>query len=201
MQISSAEQVAWVSTQLKELSGEHFAVRSSATVEDGSEHSWAGQFESFLNVPRHEVLTAIERCRDSVHRREVTHYSEQHAQRDIQLAVIVQQMIEPKIAGVAFSVHPVTKQKGQVVIEAVEGLAEKLVQGEVTPSLTVVDAQTLVTIEQDGTDLFLNSPLRDQLVKLVLQVKELMKIEVDAEWAIDQQDQIWLLQARPVTTV
>lgn len=107
------------------------AVRSSATLEDGEQSSFAGIFSSFLNLHHlEEVSRAVEQCLDSLHSPEVDEYCRQQGvdRREMRMEYIVQRMVEPELAGVVFTVDPVSGGE-EPVINAVEGLADELMAG------------------------------------------------------------------------
>lgn len=114
-----------------DLLGAPVAVRSSASVEDGDESSFAGQFQSYLNLSSaDEIKQAIEQCRESARSAAVVSYCQRNGidPERVRVDVIVQRMIQPELAGVAFTVNPVTGEEN-VVIEACEGLANELLSG------------------------------------------------------------------------
>lgn len=114
-----------------EFLGRPVAVRSSASAEDGREHSFAGQFRSFLNLHTvEEVTQAVRACHDSLRAPSVLEYCRKNGldPRSLRMAVIVQRMVQPELAGVAFTVNPATGAE-EVVIEACEGLADALLAG------------------------------------------------------------------------
>lgn len=116
--------------------GSSYAVRSSAGVEDGQRHSFAGQFTSVLNVRGlDDVLAAVTRVWDSAAAPRALAYARRAgiAGRELKMAVIVQRMAEPVLSGVAFSRNPVTGMD-EVVIETVRGTGEALLQGGATPA-------------------------------------------------------------------
>ena len=107
------------------------AVRSSASVEDGREVSFAGQFETYLNLGTLEqVEHAVRKCKESVKAPSVAEYCRRSGINlsSLHMEVIVQRMVQPELAGVAFTVNPVTGAE-EVVIEACEGLADNLLAG------------------------------------------------------------------------
>ena len=111
--------------------GTPLAVRSSATVEDGQSISFAGQFESFLNLHSiDEVQTAVDRCRASVFTPSVIKYCQANGVDSdaLRMEVIIQRMIQPELAGVAFTVNPATGAE-EVVVEACQGTADALLAG------------------------------------------------------------------------
>lgn len=111
------------------------AVRSSACAEDGLHTSFAGQFRSFLNLrSTAQVEEAMDRCRASLHDLAASEYCRHHSldPARLRMEVIVQRMIEPELAGVAFTVNPATGAD-EVVIEACAGLADGLLAGRAAP--------------------------------------------------------------------
>src|SRR4029077_6948945 len=100
--------------------------------EDLAEASFAGQYETLLNVPRERVGEAVRACRDSASAQRVVAYREA---KDIAgspsgVAVIVQEMVDAKAAGVAFSADPIRGVRDRVLVSAVKGLGERLVSGQ-----------------------------------------------------------------------
>ncbi len=163
------------------------AVRSSATAEDGTDVSFAGQFKSFLNLrSAEEVLEATEQCRSSVSEPSVIEYCRRHGivPQSLRMEVIVQRMVEPELAGVAFTVCPVTGRE-EVVIEACRGTAEELLAGRRAP-------------------LPPNHPLvgkyRGEIERLAKSIQRHYGCPQDIEFAIER-GKIYLLQARPITRI
>ena len=198
------------------------AVRSSGVSEDGVDQSWAGQFATFLHVERGGLLGAIRACWVSADAARVAAYA--NGAKVGGLAVLVQQMVHSRVAGVAFSVNPVTGDQSQVMVEAVYGLGELLVQGLSTPDNYVLDKATSQvlqteiaekltmltfarghTIEIGVPEVQQNQPaLSDkelhEVAKLVQDVEAHYGFPVDIEWAYEGSE-LYLLQARPITTV
>jgi phosphoenolpyruvate synthase/pyruvate phosphate dikinase len=197
------------------------AVRSSGIGEDGTNQSWAGQFETLLHVKRDNLLEAIQACIDSVNTARAKAYAD-GAMFD--LAVLVQQMIHSDVAGVAFSANPVDGNADHIVIEAVYGLGELLVQGTVTPDLYILSKDGRI-IEQDivhkptflthhgGATVEAEVPIHKQnesalslrqlgeIAELVKRVEAHYGYPVDIEWAYGPDGNVYLLQARPITTL
>ncbi|OGL67585.1 hypothetical protein A3B21_03155 [Candidatus Uhrbacteria bacterium RIFCSPLOWO2_01_FULL_47_24] len=124
-------------------SGEGFlvAVRSSATAEDSSQASWAGELESYLNTTEKVLLGNVKQCWSSLFTPRALVYRNEKGMHKahVSVAVVVQKMVQSEIAGVCFTVHPVTKDRHQMIIEACWGLGEALVGGQVTPDAYVID--------------------------------------------------------------
>ncbi|HYG35394.1 MAG TPA: PEP/pyruvate-binding domain-containing protein, partial [Clostridia bacterium] len=198
------------------------AVRSSATVEDLPNASFAGQHDSILNVKgREALLEAIRSCWLSLFSERAVLYRAHNGlgQRRVAMAVIVQKMVKPETAGVLFTVNPITGDINQVVIEAVAGLGEDLVSGKAKPERFTVDKEGLRVFSREPSSEKIetggkyngeatpnpNKPLLEDgalqnLVALAQSVEELFGKSQDIEWAM-QDGQVWLLQARPVTTL
>lgn len=112
----------------KELDAKYVAVRSSATAEDSSTAAWAGQLDSFLNTTENNLLEKVQRCWASLFTPRAIFYrfeKDLHKQK-ISVAVVVQKMVESEVSGIAFSVHPVTQDRNQLIIEAGFGLGKPL---------------------------------------------------------------------------
>ena len=175
------------------------AVRSSGMREDGEHQSFAGQFESYLNLSNSKDITqAVKDCIASGETERVKTYdSDTNKENDV--AVIIQEMVDAKYAGVAFSADPVTGRRDLSVINIVEGLGDKLVDGKAEPEQIEINRHAKQTTELQSkiaseTILW---ELNDGLIKL----KNEFGHEVDVEWAVDQNDKLYWLQVRPITTL
>ncbi len=129
--------------EFKKLNAKFVAVRSSATAEDSDSAAWAGQLDTFLNTIKENLLENIQKCWASLFTpRAIFYRFEQklHKQK-ISVAVVIQKMIESEESGIAFSVHPVTQDENQIIIEAGFGLGEAIVSGQITPDSYVIDKQ------------------------------------------------------------
>lgn len=179
------------------------AVRSSASVEDSSNQSFAGQFDSFLNIKKDQVLETIKKCWQSLNSARAKSYAQD--KNDIKMAVLVQKMLIPEISGVAFSAHPVTGDRNSIIIEAVWGSNEPLVQGAITPDHYVMNKNfeiiDKIIVPQNGINRqkLSDSQLRE-VARLVVEASRFFNVEVDAEWAIES-GKFYILQCRPITTI
>ncbi|MCL4363669.1 phosphoenolpyruvate synthase [Patescibacteria group bacterium] len=202
------------------------AVRSSATAEDLPGASFAGQQETFLNVRGEaHLIKKVKECIASLFTERAIYY--RHEQKfdhaKVGLAVVVQRMVESVKSGIAFSIDPVTNDKNKIVIEAILGLGEYIVQGKVTPDHYEVSKKSLVII---------NKEIKKQTIKLVkanidnrevpvdlagklqkLSDQEIIKVALlvadiekhyffpqDIEWAVEG-NHVFIVQSRPVTTI
>jgi len=116
------------------------AVRSSATAEDLPDASFAGQQDTYLNVTRESLVKRVRECWASLFTERASYYRQEQgfAHDKVDIAVVVQQMVEAEKSGVMFTSHPSTGEK-QVIIEAAWGLGEGVVSGSVTPDNYVID--------------------------------------------------------------
>lgn len=205
------------------------AVRSSATAEDTGQFSFAGMFESFLNVQGDEELIGVVRkCWASTFSARVLFYRvKQGLPRAMSVGVVVQMMVDSEKSGVMFTVDPTSPDTQRMVIEAAWGLGEVVVLGQVSPDRYVVEKTGLHLLEKAvGRKAFFltREPTTGQNVRVDLtsdprsQAQVLTDAEVralgdlgrrvekhygtpqDIEFAIDA-DRIYLTQSRPITTL
>ncbi|MEB3198897.1 MAG: PEP/pyruvate-binding domain-containing protein [Synechococcaceae cyanobacterium] len=200
------------------------AVRSSAAVEDGSQCSYAGQFHTRLHVPPEALAEAIEAVWASTRQQGVAAYGTLLAQarqgeagdrRDTAAsgeaaaapaerpAVLVQPMLPALVAGVAFGADPVSGHRGLTLIQAVAGLADDLLAGRCDGDRYRLDRDGTLLERQlltaDGP--LLQDEELLQLHRLVQGLARELGGPQDVEWALDGQRRLWLLQARPITTL
>ena len=220
-----------VKDALRDLSveGSRFAVRSSAVDEDGSQHSFAGQFDTFLFVDWTGVSSKVAAVWRSGFSDRVLEYRRQHGLSNATFAapaVLVQRMVNATASGVAFSADPVTGQRSIGVVSAVPGLGTALVGGEAAADVFKVDRAGAVIdraiVRKNISHRF--DPAADEGVSAVnLSTDEGSKPTLtdvqaigvatlarraahafgkpqDIEWAIEG-DQLFLLQSRPITTL
>ena len=207
----------------KLLNCKYVAVRSSATSEDGRNHAWAGQLETYLNVEEKNIIESVKKCWNSIYSpRAIFYRIKNNDVSNISVAVIVQSMIQSDVSGVAFSINPVNSNKDEIIIEAVKGLGEAIVSGTVTPDSYIINKKTAVILNKDiknqktklvkksgkneWTDINdgMSQKMSDdriiELSKIVRNIEELYGFPVDIEWAVDN-NELFIVQCRPITTV
>ena len=208
------------------------AVRSSATGEDSAESSFAGQFDTYLGITgRDRLVKSVQKCWASLFTGRALSYRLKNnlSHRDSPMAVGVLELVNARVSGVAFSIHPVSGSKDRMVIEGNWGWGEAVVQGIVTPDhievgksdLRILDHQIsnkeIVSafnykkgkiIERKMPKLFRNEPiLNDEeiivICKTVKDIESNYGYPVDVEWVIDKNrrigDPITIVQTRPET--
>lgn len=127
------------------------AVRSSAVAEDAADASFAGEFESYLWVSGADaVLDALRPCWDSLFSARAVEYQAKHGidPRDNPMAVAVHLMVDARVAGVMFTLNPVTGDPSRISIEASWGLGVAVVNGEVNPDNYLVDKISLTVLDR-----------------------------------------------------
>ena len=200
------------------------AVRSSACAEDSDEASFAGQQETYLHVRGHDELRArIRDCWASFFSERALFYRGQKGSlEDLGMAVVVQRMVEAEVAGVLFTCDPVRRRRDRMVVEAVLGLGEAVVSGQVTPDHYVLKrdgsvrkaqvhtqpyaivsspeggvAERELSPEEGGAQKVADDVLA-RLARLGDDLEQRLGGPQDIEWAV-QDGEIFVLQARPVT--
>ncbi len=196
------------------LGTENYVVRSSANLEDLPGSSFAGQYDSFLGLRSvDEVSAAINKCRASLWKDSPVRYMVENGidPSAASMAVLVQEQVNARISGVAFSVNPVTADNEEIIIESSEGTAEALVAGRKEPLRYIIDKNKLKIKEVVyplKTALAPNAEKTEpdkktksiilSLAKLVLKLEKKFDMPLDVEWAHDG-SRLYVIQARPVT--
>lgn len=218
-------------SQFKELNADFVAVRSSATAEDGAEHAWAGQLNSYLNTREENLLEMVQNCWASLFTPRAIFYRFEkglHATH-ISVAVVVQKMVDSEKSGIAFSVHPVTEDHNQLIIEAGLGLGEAIVSGSVTPDSYVVTKEPKEVIdinvntqnkalyrgtektehgfnewkdlsESQANEQVLNKDQILELSTIIETIENHYGFPCDIEWAFEG-GKFYIVQSRPITTL
>src|SRR5215216_5351504 len=182
---------------------EHFAVRSSGTAEDLEGASFAGQYETLLDVRVDELPAAVGRVFDSASASRVAAYREARAgptgeSAAPSMAVLVQVMVEADASGVAFSANPVTGERGEVVITTARGLGERLVSGEALGDEWVVQGDEASCRRKSEDAIAAEQAVN--IAELARRAEAHFGSPQDIEWAISG-DELYLLQARPMTAL
>ncbi len=185
------------------------AVRSSATAEDLSDASFAGQQETFLNISGIEnVLKAVKDCWASLWTPRAIHYRSKRgfAHDEVWMAVIIQEMVPAQVAGVMFTANPINHSRNEIIIEAAQGLGEAIVSGEVTGDSYVIAKNDVGCEIISGT---VNNPtgqplLADFDIRLLaligIKIERFYEDYQDVEWAF-YNGKFYFLQTRAITTL
>ena len=212
--------------ELKKLKAKLVAVRSSATAEDSSIASWAGELESYLNTTDKTLLINIKNCWSSLFTPRAIFYRFENKldKTRVSVAVVVQKMIQSDISGICFTVHPITKDKNQMVIEAGYGLGEAIVSGSITPDTYIIDKRDFSILDINISEqqkkivkaasgnkwVGVKKSDQDQqkfsgkkiveLAKLSAKIEKHYKLPQDIEWAMEK-NKLYIVQSRPITTL
>lgn len=203
------------------------AVRSSATAEDLPTASFAGQQATFLNIKGEaNLLESVRKCWASLFTARAIFYREHNniVHSKVKISVIVQKMIQSSVSGVLFTVDPVTQEKDRVLIEAVWGLGELIVQGSVVPDKYVVQKETFSLLSKQISDQSIQlikkgeKTIESDVPKKIRDLQKLSDEEIitlakigdklqkhyyfpqDVEWAKEGK-KLYIVQTRPVTTI
>ncbi len=214
--------------------GLSFAVRSSATIEDSSKFSFAGQAESYLyNLTFHDLLQSLKNCWASLFSPRAILYmlhmkklGVNFSLKNIHMAVIVQKMVNSQISGVLFTSNVVNSDSNQMLINSTWGLGNTIVDNLIIPDSIIIKknkfevlkriigkkkkksiknpegAHTVIveTYPKLRTICSLNDNQLRQLHNLGLKIEKEFNFPQDIEWAIEN-DEIFILQSRPITTL
>jgi pyruvate,water dikinase len=178
---------------------EPYAVRSSANLEDDKELSFAGQFLSRVNVQGLDaIVDAIRDVLNSSRSETLQPYMKKLGEtgKELKMAVLVQKMVPPQISGVVFSKNPITGLD-EVVIEAVHGLGEALMQDGITPARWIYRWGQFTT--KPETEAEFEDVIRE-IANEARRIQKLYGSPVDLEWAYDGKNVYWL-QIRPITAL
>jgi pyruvate,water dikinase len=202
------------------------AVRSSATAEDLPGASFAGQQDTFLNVTGRTLLQRVQQCWSSLYTPRAIFYRQEKgfAQDKVLISVAVQEMIDSKVSGVMFTLEPVQGDRNKVVINASWGLGEAIVSGQITPDEYVVEKGTFrildrkvfkkqrqIVYDPGGGTTWAAVPEEMQnlqaltdaaitrLAQYGIQIEDHYGAAQDIEWAVDRDNRMFILQARPET--
>lgn len=158
--------------EFKKLDTKYVAVRSSATAEDSSIASWAGELDTYLNTSQSNLIDNIKNCWSSLFTPRALFYAFEKkiitlgGQRKIRantckrlahcypvgVAVVVQEMVQSYVSGICFTAHPVTQDLSQMVIETGWGLGEAIVGGKITPDTYIISKKDWRIIDSNISD-------------------------------------------------
>jgi pyruvate,water dikinase len=200
-------------------------VRSSCSAEDLESASFAGQYESILNVTSSDLLEAIKRCSLSVYKDRAQTYMTQRlnaADEEPAMSVIVQELIDAEAAGVIFSRNPITGNEDEIIINSNFGLGETVVTGLATPDFFILSkrgntvlrkelgekvckavldrmgTRIIETTLQEQSSYSLQDEQLHELRGMTVAIETLLGHPVDLEFAY-RQGKLYILQARRIT--
>ncbi len=178
-----------------------YAVRSSGTKEDMADYSFAGQYQSFLNTPKEEVLKKVIECYQSAFSEVVlSYFLNHHISTDfLKMSVIVQEMVPSEYSGICFTIDPVSGNDKTMIIEVGEGLGENIVSGRNKPEQYYYNWYENTFEITEGNHYL----TKKMLQKIALEFSKIMQFfgyPCDIEFAIVK-DELYILQARKITKI
>lgn len=195
----AAERHALLREGVAELGTGLFAVRSSGIAEDGADHSYAGMYETVLNVAADELAAATDRILASADAGRVAEYQAASNGRDGRMAVIVQRMVPPVAAGVALTADPINGDRRVCVVTAVRGAGDRLVSGAAMgDEWVVLDGRARARRQPERA---IDRRRAERVAAEARRIAEARGTPQDVEWAIDAEGRLWILQARPMTAL
>lgn len=188
-----------ITRKIQEYDFKDYSVRSSATIEDGQNSSFAGQFESYLNIDKRNILKKIILCWASFFSDRVIFYSKRKniSLNNEKMGVMVHQMIHPEIAGNIFTVDVINKNKHFILIEAVKGGGHTVTDGTGIPQKILVNRADFSFADQPED---ISPNLIKKLAQIAFQIEKFFQYPQDIEWAIEK-GKIYILQSRPITII
>jgi phosphohistidine swiveling domain-containing protein len=173
-----------------------FAVRSSGIAEDGVDRSYAGMYETVLDVSPDELAAAVERCLASAREARAAEYEPASVTG---MAVIIQRMVAPAAAGVALTADPINGDRSACVVTAVGGLGERLVSGAALGDEWLVRDAAAKARRQPERAIDRRQAM--QVAGEARRIADGRGTPQDIEWAIDAEGTLWIVQARPMTAL
>lgn len=183
-----------------ELEDDLYSVRSSSNIEDGFKNSFAGQFDTFLNVKREDINKKIKSCFKSLYNENVLEYIRKNNIKvtDLKMNVLVQKMIQSELSGIIFTANP----KGilnEAVITVGEGIGENIVQDKVDTTSYYYNLTDKIYY-YEGKEDYLDKKTIEELINKSVEIKKYLGEYLDIEFAI-KDNKIYFLQARLITTI
>ncbi len=194
--MSADERRSLLSRALPDLGAGPFAVRSSGVSEDGVEHSYAGMYESALNVAADEVAAATEQTLASA---QASRAAEYQPGTNWRMAVIIQRMVTPAAAGVVLTADPINGDRQSSVVTAVRGTGDRLVSGAAVGDEWTVQGTVATPRRQPERAIDRRQAL--QVASEARRIADGRGVPQDIEWAIDAEGMLWIVQARPMTAL
>ncbi len=177
----------------------NYAIRSSANIEDGQTHSFAGQFKSVLNVQgAYNIMRAIETVWSSAHSESASSYLERIGvdHHNIKMAVIIQEMVSPVYSGISFSKNPMTGMD-EIIVEAIKGSGDDLQRDATTPERWVHKWGEWI-IQPDNN--CINRSVIQNVVNETKRISQIYGCDIDLEWVYDGHTINWV-QLREITSL
>lgn len=187
----------------KLLKNKKVIVRSSATIEDSAQLSFAGQYATFMNIQNERrLIEGIKKCYYLMFTKRVSTYCKNNKidLKAVEMGVVIQEMIDTDFSGVMFTKDPV-KNSEDIIIETTKGLGDLLTSGYVNPNRYVINKDDM-KIKSKHLEYAQQIPdnILVEIAKLGKRIENLFEISQDIEWGLKNRE-IYLFQSRPITTL
>lgn len=178
-----------------------YAVRSSGAKEDLDSYSFAGQYESFLNVEISDITKKVIECYKSMFSEVMLNYLLNNSiqYQNLEMSVVIQEMVNSEKSGICFTLDPITGNDKEMVIEVGEGLGENIVSGKVAPEQYYYNWYEK-TFRYDENNKLLNKKMLDKMTKTFVAIGLYFGYPCDIEFGIEK-DELYILQARKITKI
>lgn len=196
------EDIEFLKNIIKETSNyinsKKYVVRSSAIGEDSSKFSWAGCFESILDIEKTQLESAIIECGKSLNGKRVQAYQKLHNNINMieHIGILIQEYIEAEWSGVCFSSNPITGNEKECIIEYQKGKSGSVVGGYGEPTTLVIDKDNKIVNKESD----MPYDLVNQIFEEVKRIYNIWKVPIDVEWVIKDK-KLYITQVRPITTI
>lgn len=177
-----------------------YAIRSSSYLEDGNIDSFAGQFDTYLNVSPNNINKKVKQCFESINKSNVKDYLKKKKikSKSFKMDVIIQEMVDSEYSGIIFTCNPQGLLNESVIVVG-KGLGNKIVEDKVKTTAYYYNRTDNIYYYEGKKD-YLNKEMIEKLIKVSEKIKEVLGEYLDIEFAIEK-NKIFILQARPITTI
>lgn len=177
-----------------------YAVRSSGTKEDLDNYSFAGQYETFLNVEKNNIINKVIECYKSMFSETLLSYlkSNDIELSNLKMSVIIEEMIDSNYSGICFTINPMTGNDTEMLLEIAPGLGENIVSGKVAPEQYYFD--WINNKVKENTNKYLTKQQVEEYAKIFISIQRYFGYPCDIEFAIND-GKLYILQARKITKI
>lgn len=185
---------------IENIDSKKYAVRSSCNIEDGKTSSFAGQFDTFLNVDKKHLKKKIIECFESLYNENVLDYIKEKklSVNHVSMNVIVQEMVPSEYSGIIFTANPQGILNESVIVVG-KGLGENVVSDKVKTTTYYYNLTDNLYYYEGKKDILKKETI-EKLIKISKEIEETLGKDLDIEFAI-LKDKIYILQARKITTI
>ena len=185
----------------KELNAHTYAVRSSAACEDSYRYSWAGCFDTFLDISVYDIPRAILLCKDSLYGKRAIEYQKLHnITLQTQMAVLIQEYCRADVHGVMFTANPISGNENEIIIEFQDGESGNVVGGIGKMTTIVVNKKDNIIRYLSIYENKMKQEHINQLIEMANKIEKMFHHAMDIEWII-YHNEIIVTQSRPITTL